>query len=62
MSEDCSRQLPGRWSEVVEQIERVNEDNEQQRVGLLGFGPAAHSQYGPSSYLFQLFSCVYPHH
>lgn len=62
MSEGCSQQLPGRWSEVAEQIETVNEDIEQQRAGLLGSGPAAHSQYGPSGYLFQLFSCVYPHH
>jgi hypothetical protein len=58
----CSQQLPERWSEVAEQIERVNGDIEQQQAELADLGPEVHLRYGPLGYLFQLFSFVYPHH
>jgi hypothetical protein len=49
----CSHQLPERWSEVAEQIERVNGGTEQQRAELVDLGPEVHLQYGPLGYLFQ---------
>jgi hypothetical protein len=43
----CSWQLPGRWSEVAERIERANGDIEQQQAELAGSCPEVQLRYGP---------------